>query len=278
MTELDRRLKNVQQADLTESRVNDDFVLWLKTWGQNILLVVLTVAALAMAWHWWGQRKERERDAAWGELGAASLPAALKEIAARHEGTDAIALMAQLEAAGAYLTSVVTDRRFDREAGAADASLTPEQRAEWLKEADALYAAVAARTAGESSLGGMGFHVTALWGRAAVAEDAGDLKAAEGYLREIETKTKGTPLANAGEVAASRIASLPALSTTVQFAPKPPPPAVVPSPAPGAQAEGQGFSLTPVSKEEVMKALQGGAPGTPAPATGPIPAPTPASP
>ena len=86
MTELDRRLKNVQQADLSESRVNDDFVLWLKTWGQNILLVALTVAALAMAWHWWGQRKERERDAAWGELGGATLPASLKEIAARHRG------------------------------------------------------------------------------------------------------------------------------------------------------------------------------------------------
>ena len=273
MTELDRRLKNVQQADLSESRVNDDFVLWLKTWGQNILLVALTVAALAMAWHWWGQRKERERDAAWAELGGANLPASLKEVAARHQATDAIALMAQMEAAGTYMTSILADRRFDREAGAADAALTPELRAEWLKEADTLYASVAARTATESSMGGLGFHFAALFGRAAVAEDMGDLKAAEGHLREIESRAKGTALANAGEVAAARIASLQSLAAAVQFAPKPPPPAPVPMPTPGATNDAGGLSLTPVSGDDLVKALQGAKPMNPAPAPAPTPAP-----
>ena len=78
MSQIDRRLKNVQQADLSESRLNDDFVLWLKTWGNNILLVLLVIAALAMGWHWWGKQEERARDAAWEELEVATLPAALQ--------------------------------------------------------------------------------------------------------------------------------------------------------------------------------------------------------
>ena len=39
-----KRLAQVQTQDLTESRVNDDFVFWLKKNGSNYLLVVLLVA------------------------------------------------------------------------------------------------------------------------------------------------------------------------------------------------------------------------------------------
>lgn len=128
MSQIDRRLKTMQQADLSEGRVNDDFVHWLKTWGQNILLGVLIIAAIAMGWFWWSQRQEKERDNAWAELGGANLPAALQEVAAKHEGKDAVAPFAELLAADRYLTAVLSDQRFDREAGAVDAALTPELR------------------------------------------------------------------------------------------------------------------------------------------------------
>lgn len=36
-----KRLSQVQTQDLTESRLNDDFVYWLKKNGTNTLLVVL---------------------------------------------------------------------------------------------------------------------------------------------------------------------------------------------------------------------------------------------
>jgi predicted negative regulator of RcsB-dependent stress response len=258
MTELDRRLKNVQQADLTESRVNDDFVLWLKTWGQNILLVVLTVAALAMAWHWWGQREEQARDAAWAELGGASTPAALQEVAMRHSGQDAIAALAQLQAAGTYLMSVHSGRRFDRDATAADAAVTPELRAEWLKEADALYASVESAGASATTLGGRAMRLAALFGRAAVAEDRGDLAAAEGFLKAVVDSSKDTPLANSGEAAAARIASLQGLSTPVAFAPKPV------APAPVVPTDPAGVPATQTTGEDIVKQLQGG--GQPAPA------------
>ena len=38
------RLAQVQQSELSESRVNEEFVDWLKKWGNSILLVVLLVA------------------------------------------------------------------------------------------------------------------------------------------------------------------------------------------------------------------------------------------
>ena len=278
MSQIDRRLKNVQQADLSESRVNDDFVLWLKTWGQNLLLVVLVIAALGMGWFWWQQKKERERDNAWSELEGAALPAALQEIAARHEGKDSIALFAELEAADTYLLAVITEKRFDRDANAIDAAMTPELRAEWLREADRLYKKVADRVSAAKSTGEYGFLFGALFGRAAVAEDMGDLKAAEGFLREIETRAKGTDFATAGEVAAKRLASLAAVGSPVKLPSKPvvapTAPAAIPdlsggstpnllsTPAPAPAPAGN----APASAEDVVKQLQGGSPapaGTP---------------
>jgi hypothetical protein len=276
MSQIDRRLKNVQQADLSESRLNDDFVLWLKTWGNNILLVLLVIAALAMGWHWWGKQEERARDAAWEELEGATLPAALQEIAAKHAGKDSIAEFAELRAADRYLVSVLSNQRFDREAGAVDAALTPELRTEWLKEADRLYASVAQRVGEAKNPGDFGFLFGALYGRAAVAEDSGDLKAAEGFLREIETRAKGTDFASAGEAAAKRIASLQALTAKVELPSKPAPPvAATPSAIPdltGAAPAAPG--TTGSTGEDIVRQLQGGAPAAPAaPAPAPAPAP-----
>ena len=271
MSQIDRRLQNVQQADLTESRVNDDFVLWLKTWGQNILLVVLAIAALAMGWHWWQQRQERAVDSAWVEMANARLPAALREIAARNEGNGAISSIAELRAADAYLGSILSNQRFDREAGAPDAALTPELRAEWLKEADALLAKVQARTASASGTGQLGLLVAALFGRAAVAEDQGDLAAAEGYLKEIGARTTGTDFASAAETATRRLESLRVATSAITLPAKP----VVAAP-PGMPA-----GLGPVSpmapatapapadpNAEILRQLQGGSAPAPAPASG----------
>ncbi len=275
MSQIDRRLKNVQQADLTESRVNDDFVHWLRTWGSNILLVVLIIAAAAMAFYWWDQRKQRERDDAWSELGGATLPAALVEVAQKHQGKDSVARFAQMKAADAYLLAVLSGKRFDREATAPDAQITPELRAEWLKEADRLYAQVASSVGtGSNSTGDMGFLCGALFGRAAIAEDNGDIKAAEGFLKEVQERSKETDFKGAGELAAKRIATLGLLANKIDF-PSRPAPVIAPSiPNLGA--------ATAPSTEDIVRQLQGGAPTginlTPVPdpllpTTAPAPAP-----
>jgi len=276
MSQIDRRLKNMQQADLTESRVNDDFLHWLKTWGQNILLAVLVVAALAMGYFWWSQKKEQARDEAWSELGAASLPAALEEVAAKHEGKDAVAPFAEILAADRYLQAVTSNQRFDREASAADAALTPELRTEWLKEADRLYAKVAARMANAKRPGEYGFLFGALFGRAAVAEDMGDLKAAEGFLKEIEAKSKDTDFAADGTLAAKRLESLQALAAKVELPSRPAPPAA-PTAIPDLTAPGAPSILAPTAtpapadgssaSDDIVKQLQGSGTGSaPAPA------------
>jgi len=276
MSQIDRRLKNMQQADLTESRVNDDFLHWLKTWGQNILLAVLVVAALAMGYFWWSQKKEQARDEAWSELGAASLPAALEEVAAKHEGKDAVAPFAEILAADRYLQAVTSNQRFDREASAADAALTPELRTEWLKEADRLYAKVATRMADAKRPGEYGFLFGALFGRAAVAEDMGDLKAAEGFLKEIEAKSKDTDFAADGTLAAKRLESLQALAAKVELPSRPAPPAA-PTAIPDLTAPGAPSILAPTAtpapadgssaSDDIVKQLQGSGTGSaPAPA------------
>jgi hypothetical protein len=264
MSQIDRRLKNVQQADLTESRVNDDFVHWLKTWGNNILLVVLTIAAIAMGWFWWEQKQEQQRSDAWAELNGATLPAALQEVATKHEGKDAVAQFAELQAADRYLSAVVSDQRFDREAGAADAALTPELRTEWLKEADRLYAKVASRVATPKTPGEYGFLFSALFGRAAVAEDMGDLKAAEGYLKDIETRSKGTPFETTGGIATKRIASLQSVASRIELPSKPAPVAPPMAPAiPDLTAPGQPATLTPGGVEGIVVSPTQTPPGAP---------------
>lgn len=214
---IDKRLKNVQQADLTESRVNDDFVFMLRKWGPNVLIGVLLIVASLMGWHWYNQRVERERDTAWMDLKQATVPAALLEVASQHPDKGALANFAELTAADTYLLSINRGIRFDRDATAPDKDITPEIRAEWLKEADRLYAKVADATKGATTLGGQMMHVAAIFGRAAVAEDRRDLPAAEAFLKEIEAIVKSTDSAALGQVAAERRARLQDVSAEIVF-------------------------------------------------------------
>jgi hypothetical protein len=175
------------------------------------------------------------------------------------------------------MDAVTSNQRFDREASAADAALTPELRTEWLKEADRLYAKVAARMANAKRPGEYGFLFGALFGRAAVAEDMGDLKAAEGFLKEIEAKSKDTDFAADGALAAKRLESLQALATKVELPSRPAPTPIAPTAIPDLTAPGTPSILTPnatpapaggsSASDDIVKQLQGSGTGSaPAPA------------
>lgn len=181
-----KRLGNVQQTDLTEGRINDDFLFWLKTSGPNWLLAVLVVACLVMGWNWWKNRAAQARDLAWTELNAADIPSALKDVAAKHSDIDSVATYALLNAGDRYLQSVLSGKRFDREATAADATMTPELKTEWLAEADALYLDVVTAAKADPTRGSRGFEIGALFGRAAVAESRGDVAAAKANLEAVQ--------------------------------------------------------------------------------------------
>ena len=188
---MDNRLKDIQHGTLTESRLNSDFLFWLKTKGPNYLLLAMLVLCGFMGLNWWENRMALARDGAWNEFLSAQTPQALIEVANKHTDTDAISQLATINAADAYMQSIQMNKRFDREAGATDAAMTPELRAEYLAEADRLYAKIVSegsQSAGPRSL----LTVAALFGRASVAETKNDPTQAALFLtqaQELAAKT-----------------------------------------------------------------------------------------
>ena len=52
------RLKEIHQSDLTESRLNEDFVTWLKTSGPTYLLIILVALCSYVLWIRWQEQKQ----------------------------------------------------------------------------------------------------------------------------------------------------------------------------------------------------------------------------
>ena len=231
---MDKRLKDIQQGTLTESRLNSDFLFWLKEQGPNWLLGVLLVLCGVLGWNWWTQKKEAGRALAWTEFAGADSPQALVEIADRHGGHDAIAVLANMQAADRYMEAIRTGTRPDREATAPDAAVTPELRGQYLDEADRLYERAAAgvdtRSPSQTLL-----LASALFGRAAVAESRGDAVTAETHLKAAEAATRDAypPLA---KIAGERLASLSVVMQRRPLASRPAAPAAVPVTGPGSTA------------------------------------------
>ncbi len=272
-----KRLSQVQQQDLTESRLNDDFLLWMRTSGSNWLLAVLLIACAFLGWEWWKRRAETTRDAAWDELAAATTPAALRDLAARNPTDDALGILASLSAGDGLLASIQSGTRFDREATAADAALTRDLREQYLADADASYAQAQMDAAAMPGFTGKPLLVPALLGRAAVAECRGDFKVAGEFLSQAE-KTAQPEYPVLATRAASRLKTLDRLTNPY---PIPEAPIVIPpllgdstttptAPLPGAP-----------SSDDALRTLIGGdsAPTPAAPSTEPTaPAPAPPTP
>jgi hypothetical protein len=183
------RLAQVEQSDLGESQLNEEFVDWLKKWGNQILLAILVIALLGVGWQWLVRTKMETRDAAWATLDTAQLPASLEEVAQNAKGVDSIAPLALIQAADQYLRSVQTGTRFDREATAEDFTLDDESRTLFLQRANALYseAILAVGTDYERIFAKKLLVISALFGQAAVAESREDSAGAKTLLARIET-------------------------------------------------------------------------------------------
>jgi hypothetical protein len=259
---MDKRLKDIQQGTLTESRLNSDFLFWLKEKGPNWLLAILLGLCAVLGWNWWDQNRRAARDEAWSDLAKATTtpdttPQELLAIAERHQAVDAISALAMLEAADRHLEAIRVGKRLDRSATAADAELTPEFRAQYLDEADRLYAAVAerldARPAPETIV------IAGAWfGRAAVAESRGDMTAAEAHLKAAQSVSKDLYPAIAS-AADERIATLGSLSNRPPL-PSRPRPTVPLMPTPGDAATVPAGEVT----ASEIDALTGQSPAAPA--------------
>jgi hypothetical protein len=243
---MDKRQTQIrEQAGLTESRLNLEFVDFIKEWGGR-LGMVLVVASLAwFAWTRWTQHKTGKVNEAFAQLAAVSAatnanPEALKRVADEYDEVRGVSSMARLYAADAYLRAVrggmVTgaDLSPDGSLIKPEDALTADGRTTYLAEAESLYQTVVAELTGvpEKSL----LRLNALFGLAAVNESRGELDKAKSRYEEIIAAADKTTFQSHAQIAKERIASLskfaeaPVLFTRADLPPLPTPPPIMPEP------------------------------------------------
>lgn len=182
------RLKDVQTSDLTDDRLNEDFVVWLKTKGPSWLLVILVAVVAYLYIVNWKQGQVNYRNQAWIELLESQTPAAFEDIAVTYPDVDSIAQQARLRAAGMYLQSAVLDRAI----GSTEQDPIPlaaEDRTFNLDRAAALYREILEQDSGE--LDTVVFSYTAMNGLAAIAESNGDLDGAASWYAKAADRAEG---------------------------------------------------------------------------------------
>lgn len=208
------RLKDIQTADLSESNVNEDFVHWLKTKGPSYLLIVMIVIVGYLFFVRYQQGKTAYRAEAWFaylEAQASGLPASHEDVAKSYADVDSIEALGLLSAADAYLKSLVTGQAV----GSSPEISTPlaqEDRTFYLEKADNLYAMVV--NLDDQSHSSSLITVSALNGRAAVAEANGDIEGAEVFYQNVIARIEDQYPALASQ-AQSRIDTLAPLSEIV---------------------------------------------------------------
>ncbi len=170
---VDERLKDVHATDLTESRVNEDFVEWLKTKGPQYLLMGLIGVAIYLGVIRWKQYKVTYVTNAWTELAACRLPGSFEDVAALYADVYGLPQQALRAAADTWLSAVQTNRTLGDGTDAAAPALTDEQRLDYLAQAERLYHALA--NADDGSLGATLYAVSAMQGLAVVFECKGEI-------------------------------------------------------------------------------------------------------
>lgn len=169
-----QRLKDIHQSDLTEGRVNVEFLEWLKTKGMSWLLVLLLGLCAYFAVVRWKTYREEYRTQAWADLESARTsgsPGKLEEVAETYSEVGAVPHLARLNAAIQLLGGV----QIDQTVGATAADRLPlshEDREQYLARADRLAEKVLESDDNSVAMTTLAFQ--ALSARAAVAECRGD--------------------------------------------------------------------------------------------------------
>lgn len=280
-----KRLSQVQTQDLTESRLNDDFVFWLKKHGMNTLLVILIAACAILGWNYW-QRKQTEKTAsAWSDVMSATLPESLEQAAKDHADVPQASMLALLRAGDlrlAQLQSGILEPEIRDTAGTVTTPAKPlDEAARKIAQdaADEDYtkaAEVAIKLAGGDKSKAVLVMVQSLFGRAAIAESRGDFESAKRLLGEAETLSDKdwAPIA---KLAKARIDGLVALAEPFTL----PRNADLPVETPVAPATGAGTGASSdlysnlVNEQVKPQTPATETPAQPKPQLVPAPAPTP---
>jgi hypothetical protein len=196
----DRQRQIREGAGLEESRLNTEFIEFLKKFSTPLLLCIAVIAGGYFFYNKYKAQREKAIDDAYAQLDAAAQsrnPASLLRVADEHN-RGAVAPLARLTAADLALeasrTGVPSGTELDKDGKLpADVqTLTAEQRAGEVKTAEGLYKQVF------DELSGQPVHtdltLIALHGLAACAESRGDLEAAKGFYQQIIDRANAADL------------------------------------------------------------------------------------
>jgi hypothetical protein len=192
------RLKEVHQTDLTESRVNEDFVDWLKSSGPTYLLVLLLGITGFLGWNKWKDSQRTQANEAWVALSDAALPRSKEDVAVEHAKIFAVPQLALryggVQLLGAVQSGTPIDQSDTTTATPGGASLTNEDREHYLTRADEMFRRIVDgddKLQGDDGSLALTLHVVnALNGRAAIAESRGDLETARQMYEAAATRAE----------------------------------------------------------------------------------------
>lgn len=278
------RLRQVQTTDLTESRLNDDFVYWLKKNGTNYLLVVLLIACAVLGWNYYHRQQVARSSVAWNELNTASdsrMPEPLEQLAKDHAEVPQVAMVALIMAGDLRLSQIQTGE-LSPAAGSTpavpldDAARKIAQDAAEENYTKAAQIATSLTAGSESDAAPIIF--SSLFGRAAIAESRGEFDASRKYLEQAATlASERWP--RISEVAKARAAGLVSLQNPIAI----PAAAEIPvKTAPAAPQPASDDVFNSILQEQqageqkpaeqpAQQPTQGGSAPTPAPVTPPAP-------
>jgi tetratricopeptide (TPR) repeat protein len=258
----DRHTEITEGAGLEESRLNEEFIEWLRQWSTP-LLVFFAVLALGF----FGMRKLEQAkidkvNRAFQEMELAAAgpnpsPESLKQVAEEFGKIRAVPHLSRLKAADIYLQAVrsglrvgvvydptnpeQSDLNEDGTVKDPEFLLTDEDRASYLSEAESLYRRVAEDTDGEKF--GVWHAIPAHYGLATVAECRGDFDEARRQYQRVIELDKSAGGKDQAEIAQHRIDTLdeiqnvPPLYSMTELPPLPEPPAPPTAETPGGEGD-----------------------------------------
>ena len=204
-----RQTKIVEGAGLEESRLNTDFIDFLRRWGSHILLVVAGVFAAYSALGWWQRSQAKALDAAYAEFSAAQFagsPDNLLRVAREHANRGAVRELATIAAADAYLNAGWSGVAPGGDANTEEDQLTEDEKKENYTRAKELYAEVAQRVAGNDD---MTLHyLNARFGLAAATASLGQIDEAKGVLKELASNARAKGYGSLAETAEQKVSML----------------------------------------------------------------------
>lgn len=261
----DRQSQIKEGAGLEESRLNVEFIDWLRKWSTPLLIVIAIAALGYVLYNRYQQAKITKVNEAFASLEEASAsanpsPFSLIDVAEKFDGVRAVPVLARLRAADAYLAAVRRGldpgaQLDDQGQPRSESDLMDErERAVNLDEAARLYQQVL-----DESRGTPGFDIHAIsaaYGLAAVAESRGDMAGAKSAYERVAELANTTGFPDHARIAQERLTELdsrarvPVVYAQAQLPKIPWAPEPTPAPAPTApDAALPGALPTPLQPE-----------------------------